>query len=267
MTEWYTTEEVAKLINRNASTLRKHARTGLIPDSFLKSALSPGSTKYLIHASYVEQQLSLQAKLSNDYYKKAEVKRMLNVSDQTLKILRETGVFEDVLLLKQFILFKKEVDKYINRKTSAVSIVKLIKEEFNVSTDRHALVNFIFNDPLLSKLVYKEAQSYQIKIEDWEEYKKGLVDVEGASRYLNMPLEVMQMLWRKKHIKSFTANAMGVRTHLAYLDEYKQRGLIPIEQLALEMNTSLSVIRKFLPLTTIFFFQITKRFLHQKRKS
>ncbi|MDR4886299.1 hypothetical protein RGU12_01910 [Fredinandcohnia sp. QZ13] len=246
MTEWYTTEEVAKLINRNASTLRKHARTGLIPDSFLKSALSPGSTKYLIHASYVEQQLSLQAKLSNDYYKKAEVKRMLNVSDQTLKILRETGVFEDVLLFETILYFsKKEVDKYINRKTSAVSIVKLIKEEFNVSTDRHALVNFIFNDPLLSKLVYKEAQSYQIKIEDWEEYKKGLVDVEGASRYLNMPLEVMQMLWRKKHIKSFTANAMGVRTHLAYLDEYKQRGLIPIEQLALEMNTSLSVIRKF----------------------
>lgn len=55
----------------------------------------------------------------------------------------------------------------------------------------------------------------------------------------------MQMLWRKKHIKSFTANARGVRTHLAYLDEYKQRGLIPIEQLALEMNTSLNVIRKF----------------------
>ncbi len=246
MTEWYTTEEVVKLINRSASSLRKHARTGLITDSFLKSTLSPGSTKYLIHASYVEQQLSLQAKLSNDYYTRAEVKRMLNVSDQTLKNLRETGVFEDVLLFETILYFsKKEVEKYINRKTSAVSLVKLIKEELNVSTDRNTIVNFIFKDPLLSKIVYKEAKSYQIKIEDWEEYKKGLVDVEEASRYLNMPLEVMQMLWSKKHIKSFTAKAMGVRTHLAYLDEYKQRGLIPIEQLALEMNTSLSVIRKF----------------------
>jgi len=87
---------------------------------------------------------------------------------------------------------KKEVEKYINRKTSSISLVKLIKEELNVSTDRHIIVNFIFKDPLLSKLVFKEAQSYQIKIEDWEEYKKGLIDIEEASRYLNMPLEVMQ---------------------------------------------------------------------------
>lgn len=246
MTEWYTPEEVSKLINRNASTLRRYARTGLIPDSFLKEALSSGSSKYLIHASYVEQQLSLQAKLSNDYYKRTEVKTMLKISDKTLKILQETGVFEDVLLFEQILYFsKKEVEKYINRKTSAVGLVKLIKEELNFSTDRHIVVNFIFNDPLLSKLVYKEAQSYRIKIEDWEEYKKGLVHVEEASRYLNIPLEVMQMLWEKKHITSFTTNAKGVRTHLAYLDEYKRRGLIPIEQLALEMNTSLGTIRKF----------------------
>ncbi|WP_342566737.1 hypothetical protein MKY09_11785 [Psychrobacillus sp. FSL K6-4046] len=265
MTEWYTPEEVAKLINKHDSNLRRHARTGLIPDSLLKVELSSGGKiKYLIHANYVEQQLSLQAKLSSDYYKKSEVKKMLKVSDLRLKKLRETGVFEDVLLFETILYFsKKEVDKYINRKTSAV---KLIKEELNVSTDRHALVNFIFNDPLLSKLVYKEANSYQIEIEDWEEYKKGLVDIEEASRYLNLPLEVMQMLWRKKHIKSFTVNAMGIRTHLAYLDEYKQRGLIPIEQLALEMNTSLNVIRKFFTSDDYILLPDNKRDFYIKRE-
>ncbi|MFJ7738753.1 hypothetical protein ACIQ2D_20795 [Lysinibacillus sp. NPDC097287] len=247
MTEWYKPEEVAKLINRSDSNLRKLARTGLIPDSFLKVELSSGGKiKYLIHANYVEQQQSLQAKLSSDYYKKAEVKRMLKASDKTLKILQETGVFEDALLFEGTLYFsKKEVEKYINEKTSAFSLVKLIKEELNVSTDRHIIVDFIFNDPLLSKLVYKEAQSYKIKFEDWQEYKKGLVNIEEASKHLNMPLEVMQMLWSKKHIKSFTENAKGVRTHVAYLDEYKQRGLIPLEQLAMEINTSLSIIRKF----------------------
>lgn len=114
MTEWYTAEEIAKLINRSASSLRKHARTGLIPKSFLKVEISSrGTTKYLIHASYVEQQLSMQAKLANDYYKKAEVKRMLNVSDKTLKILQETGVFEDVLLFEQILYFSKKKLKNI----------------------------------------------------------------------------------------------------------------------------------------------------------
>ena len=268
MTVWYTPEEAAKLINRNASTLRRYARTGLIPDLFLKVALSSkGTAKYLIHANYVEQQLSVQAKLSSDYYKKAEVKRMLNVSDKTLKILQETGIFEDFLFFETVLYFsKKEVEKYINEKTSAVSLVKLIKEELNVSTDRHILVDFIFNDPLLSKLVYKEAQSYKIKIEDWEEYKKGLVDIEEASRYLNLSLEVMQMLWNKKHIKSFTENAKGVRTHVAYLDEYKQRGLIPLEQLALEMNTSLSVIRKFFNSDDYALFPDNKKDFYIKRE-
>lgn len=68
---------------------------------------SKGTIKYLIHANYVDLQLSLQDKLSNDYYKKAEVKRMLNASDETLRILQETGVFEDVLFFDTSILFKK----------------------------------------------------------------------------------------------------------------------------------------------------------------
>lgn len=113
MTEWYTPEEVAKLINKHDSNLRRHARTGLIPDSLLKVELSSGGKiKYLIHANYVEQQLSLQAKLSSDYYKKSEVKKMLKVSDLRLKKLRETGVFEDVLLFETILYFSKK--KLIN---------------------------------------------------------------------------------------------------------------------------------------------------------
>lgn len=265
--EWYTPKEISQLIDRSVKLIRKDIETGAISDSLVRIEFIKNFKFYLIHVSYVEQQLTFQASLSNDYYKRAEVMNMLNKSNASMQTLINKGIFKDIVFVGSYqYISKKEVDEYIKKQKNEISIVKTLQENFkNPLTSQHT-VKFVMSDPFLSKRVYKNVNSYCIQIEDWEAYKKGLLTIEEASKYLNMPIEVMKMLWEKKHIRTVTMKDVGIRSHISYLDEYERIGLIPLEQLAMEMNTTLNVINTYFNTKEFIRIDTTKAFYIKRKK-
>lgn len=233
--EWYTVKEASEFLGVSENWLRLRFNKGEIPKSAYKK-----ESKLLLHFSYVNSQKEYLSHLEKNFYRYEEVCQILDLPNLSIYGYVGRGVFKDVIHLKGgSYISKKEVERYKELVKDTIPL-GIIKEELNLS--QFQALEFIKNEPIIMANNVNGQQFY-IKKDSYISFKNKLIyTVEMASEYLNTTYEITMMLIEKRHIKAFNVNGLGIRTTKDYLEEYIQAEMIPIEQLAMEMDTKVGTL-------------------------
>jgi hypothetical protein len=227
---WFTVPETCKLLNKSENWLYYKYYKGKMKETDYNN-----EKKLLIHISYINEQREYFKNLKEFYYTYNEAAQILEKTISSIYGLVTRGVFTDVIKNSSgSYISKKEVERYKEKYENTIPL-STIQKELNLS--KYQALELIKNEPLISENNVT-GQYYVIKNKSYQKFKEELVFTKKmVSEFLRTSSEVINMLIEKKYIEFFQLDGVGWRTSKYYLEKYLNQGKMPLEQLALEMNT------------------------------